>query len=458
MSTPEPTLSIWDAKNNLTYDLPLPPDDPLFEDITNARGVFSLGPLYRQLNVDKAGALHTPPRKQYILFTGHRGCGKSTELLRVAKYLNDSARYFVVHLDCLQTLDINNLKYSDVLLALAAALLQQLEDEHGIVVEQVHLTRLENWYRERVITHANLCALESELKSGIQAEAGLPWLVKLFAQLTNKISIGSTYRDELREVVRNNFTEFAESFNQLIRVAEDKISKQNLGQRILFTVDGADRLDSEDARKFFIEDVHQLTQIQSLFIYCAPINLLHATSQLTASFGQLFRIPMLKIRDRDDSPIDDNYEIVRQLVYRRVPLYLFDATGTLDYLIRYSGGHLRDLLRLLNVAINHADAEHIDQTAAERAVQEVANDYRRFINSGDYERLVAIDNAPDAPDDFTDAESSAMLYNLILLEYNNYFWKSHPVITTLPGYKKAAEAAKATGDSDAGSGGLSHAP
>jgi hypothetical protein len=30
-----------------------------------------------------------------------------------------------------------------------------------------------------------------------------------------------------------------------------------------------------------------------------------------------------------------------------------------------------------------------------------------------------------------------MLYNLILLEYDNYFWKSHPVITTLPGYQKA---------------------
>ncbi len=442
MSTPEPKLSIWDAKNNLTYDLPLLPDDLLFEDITKARGEFSLKPLYSQLNVDGEGRLHTPPPKQYILFTGHRGCGKSTELLRITEYLKDPARYFVVHLDCLQTLDINNLKYSDVLLALAAALLQQLNNKHGIVVEQAHLTRLENWYRERVITHAKLCTLESELKAGTQAKAGLPWLVNLFAQLTNKISIGSTYRDELREVVRNNFTEFAESFSQLIRVAEDKIRQQNQGQRILFIVDGTDRLNSDDAREFFINDVHQLTQIRSLFIYCAPIGLLHTASQLTASFGQPFRIPMLKIRDRDDQPIDANYEIVCRLVYRRVPSDLFDTTDTLKYLIRYSGGHLRDLLRLLNVAINNADAERIDQTAAERAVKEVANDYRRFINSSDYERLVAIDNAPDAPDDFTNEDSSKMLQNLILLEYNNYFWKSHPVITTLPGYKKAAEVAK----------------
>lgn len=445
MSATESTISIWDAKNKLTYDQPLPPGDPMFVDVAAARGEFSLKPLYKQLNVDAQGKLHTPPPKQYILFTGHRGCGKSTELLHVSKYLKDPERYYVVHLDCLEKLDINNLKYSDVLLALAAGLLKQLEDEHGINMEQVHLSRLEKWYQERVITHAKLRNIESELKAGVSTEGGLPWLVKLFAELTNKISIGSTYRDELREVVRNNFSEFAAIFNQLIRAAEDKVRQRNLGQRILFIVDGTDRLGSDDAQKFFVEDVHQLTQIQSLFIYCAPIHLLRASNQCAASFGQPFRLPMLKIRDRDNRPIEANYATVRELVYRRVPLHLFDAVETLDYLIRYSGGHPRDLLRLLNVAINHAEAECIDKRAAERAVREVASDYRRFINSGDYARLVAIDKAPDTPDDFTDEDSNKMLYDLILLEYNDYFWKSHPVITTLPGYKKAEEAAAAAG-------------
>lgn len=444
MSESDQTLSIWDAKNNLTYDQPLQPGDPKFVDTAPARGEFSLNALFKQLNVDGQGKLHKPPLKQYILFTGHRGCGKSTELLRVAQYLHNPERYYVVRLDCLETLDINNLKYSDVLLALAAALLKQLKDEHGITVEQVHLSRLENWYKERVVINASLRTMEAEIKAGVKTKAGLPWLVELFAELTNKISIGSTYRDELREVVRNNFTEFAASFNQLIRAAEDKVRQQGLGQRILFSVDGTDRLNNDDAHQFFIDDVHQLTQIQSLFIYCAPIDLLHATNQLTANFGQPFRVPMLKIRDRDNQPIEANYHIVRELVHKRVPAYLFDATSTLDYLICYSGGHPRDLLRLLNVAINNADGECIDRVSAERAVKEVANDYRRFINSGEYARLVAIDNAPDAPDDFTDEISSKMLYNLILLEYNNYFWKSHPVITTLPGYQKAAQQAAGT--------------
>jgi hypothetical protein len=128
---------------------------------------------------------------------------------------------------------------------------------------------------------------------------------------------------------------------------------------------------------------------------------------------------------------------MRELALRRVPEQLFDEIDTVDHLIRFSGGHPRDLLRLLNVAINYADEERIDRSAAEKAVKQVANEYRRFINTEDYTRLVQIDLHPDAPDDFTDEQSSLMLYNLILLEYNDYFWKSHPLITTLPGYKKA---------------------
>lgn len=440
MSDTEQRLSIWDAKNNLTYDQPLQPGDEKFVDLAPARGEFNLQRLYTQLNVDTEGNLHKPPLKQYILFTGHRGCGKSTELLRIADHLHDPKRYYVVHLDCLETLDINNLKYSDVLLALAAALLKKMESEHGILMEQVHLTRLEDWYKDRVITHANLRNMEAELKAGIKTKTGLPWLVELFAELTNKISIGSTYRDELREVVRNNFTEFADSFNQLIRAAEDKIRAQGLGERILFTVDGTDRLDSDDSQRFFIDDIHQLTQIKSMFIYCAPIDLLHANNQLSASFGQIVRVPMLKVRNQANEAIGENYKVVREMIHCRVPEYLFDSQTTLDYLICYSGGHPRDLLRLLNVAINNRESELIDQLAAERAVKELANDYRRLINSEDYTRLVAVDAAPDSPDDFTDDISNKMLYNLILLEYNDYFWKSHPVITTLPGYKKAAQA------------------
>ena len=432
-------ISIWDAKNKLSYNEPLLPNDPMFVDTSNARGDFSLDRLYRGLHIDKKGQLQNPPQKQYVLFTGHRGCGKSTELLRVTDFLHDPERFYVVHLDCLKKLDINNLKYSDVLLALAAELLLKLKNENDISIESVHLTRLENWFKERVETHTKTKDMSLEIRAGAKIKTGLPWLVELFTELTSKVNIGSTYREELRNVVRNSYSEFAEAFNQLIRVVEDKIGEKNLGKRVLFTIDGTDRLNSDDAPQFFVTNVHQLTLISSLFIYCAPIHLLHADNQLNANYSQIFRLPMLKIRNKENEKIEENYKVMREMVSHRVPEYLFDSNETIDYLICHSGGHLRDLVRLLNVSINFAENEIIDKSSSKKAVKQVANEYRRFISRSQYSLLVKIDQSPEVPDDFTGKETSEMLYNLVLLEYNDYFWKSHPVIETLEGYKKALD-------------------
>lgn len=436
------TLDIWDAKDNLSYNEPLSSDNDLFVDLAPARGEFSLKRLYRQLNVDNKGQLRQTLHKDYTLFTGHRGCGKSTELLRVSDYLHDPERYFVIHLDCLERLDINNLKYSDVLLALATRLLETLEEIHSIRIDNIHLHNLEQWFAERIETHADTKGFSAEIKAGIKGEGGLPWIMKLFAELTNKINIGASYRSELRLVLKNNFGEFANAFNQLIRVAEEKINEQNLGKRILFTVDGTDRLNSEDAREFFIDDVHQLTQINGIFIYCAPIHLLHEDNQLNANFATIFRVPMLKVRDKYDNLIPENLAIVREMVERRVPEYLFDKANTIDHIILNSGGHARDLVRLLNLSITYTEEDVITLDAANSAIKQVANDYRRTIEAGEYQQLVNIDLNPETPEPYTNEDSTKMLYNLVLLEYNDYFWKSHPVIQTLPGYQQALAAAR----------------
>ena len=53
----------------------------------------------------------------------------------------------------------------------------------------------------------------------------------------------------------------------------------------------------------------------------------------------------------------------------------------------------------------------------------------------DFQLLPEIDNA--APDDTQHSEEALrLLYNLALLEYNAYWWRSHPVVRTLPGYKE----------------------
>ena len=111
---------------------------------------------------------------------------------------------------------------------------------------------------------------------------------------------------------------------------------------------------------------------------------------------------------------------------------LFDSKKTVEYLIAHSGGHPRDLLHLLIYAFKKAEGELIDRPSAEAAVKELATDYRRTLSKEDFQLLCEIDNAPDVTHNTEEARK--LLYHLALLEYNSYWWRSHPVVRTLPGY------------------------
>ena len=104
--------SIWDYRNNLCFDEPLETGDERLVELSRARGDYSRERLYRQLGVDtEQDRLRNIPRGQYLLFGGHCGCGKSTELRIMAKHLGHPDRFFVVFIDALKSLDVNNLKY-----------------------------------------------------------------------------------------------------------------------------------------------------------------------------------------------------------------------------------------------------------------------------------------------------------------------------------------------------------
>lgn len=420
---------------NLKFDEPLDPDDVRLVQLDEVRGDFQIDRLLWQLAIlEPDGPAETDRESQHLLFGGHRGCGKSTELRRLARDLNRPDRYFVVFVDALTALDINNLRYSDISLAQAKALFTHLEDKQ-ITLEQVFLAKLESWFNEHVRRHEKTREFAAQIEAGATLKSGIPFWGELFARLQNSLKINATYKDEVRTVVRNTFSEFAEAFNTLVRHAEDKIAEANLGKRVLFIVDGTDRLQGEDAERFFIEDVYQLQLIEANFVYCAPISLLTERS-LLHNF-EPFRLPMIKIQEKGQAALlPQAQQKLRELITKRVDARLFADDASMDYLIAQSGGHVRDLIRLLLYTLREARGNIMTQEMAERAVRQLATEYRRLIEQDDYPLLVEIDCAPSDYAPVSD-KTRHLLYDLILLEYNAYWWQSHPVVRTLPGYQRA---------------------
>ena len=431
-----PPSDIWEVNQSLQLDEHLDGDrDPRWVDTERARGEYSLTRLCRALGVDRTQRRLAPPAHGYYLFCGHRGSGKSTELRRIGHELHDRDFYYVVFADAAQELDVNNLRYQDVLLHLASRLMKQLVDD-GIHVDEVHLGKLQEWFTERVEKTTNTKDFALEAKAGVGGSVGLPLLAKLFAHFSTAFKTNTTYKEELRTTLRNHFSDFADGFNHLITVTEDTLPGTGKGVRILFVIDGTDRLGGDDAQAFFEADVHQLQLVRSLFVYCAPVHLAYEGASVGQSFSSIFRLPMIKLRHHDGSLHEEGRTAMGEMLHRRAAAELFDA-GVADRLIEHSGGHPRDLLRLLLNAFKHAERDRFDDASARRAVREMAADFRRILNPEDYRLLATIDagHQPSAGSE----RVRYLLYNLALLEYNDYFWRSHPVIRSTQEYVAARD-------------------
>ena len=428
----EPPRDIWEVNRTLHVNEPLDGDrDPRWVDTEPARGEYSLNELCRTLGVDRSRRELTAPDDGYYLFCGHRGSGKSTELRRIARELHDEALYYVVFADTAQELDVNNLRYQDVLLHLAGKLMARL-DRDSVPVEQVYLRKLQDWFTERVERTEHTKAFALDAKAGVSATIGLRFLVGVFARISTAFKTNATYKAELRRTLRNSFTDFSEGFNQLITTAEAEI-----GRRILFVIDGTDRLSGDDAQAFFVTDVHQLQQVRGVFVYCAPVHLAYEGNNIRQNFTKIFRLPMIKVANDDGSRHVEGYAAMREMLHRRAAPELFDR-GVADFLIGHSGGHPRDLLQLLLRAHAHAEHDRFDDASARQAVRKLATDYRRILTADDYQLLARIDATPQTPP--SSERVRGLLYNLALLGYNDFYWRSHPVIRTLPAYEAARRA------------------
>ena len=212
---------------------------------------------------------------------------------------------------------------------------------------------------------------------------------------------------------------------------------------LLFIIDGTDKLSKNDAETFFNADVNQLGQIQTNLIVCAPISVLLETGDVAQRFTRV-QLPMVKIFDPDETPRAVQEDALIDLVLKRMPLQYFDSRETLRFLVRHSGGHVRDLLRLVRAAFGRISGECITRDVAQAAARDVATDYQRLVRSSDWADLVRIDQSLGDEKDRT-GDRLRLLYDLVLLEYNNYWWRSHPLVRALAPYAKAR---KAAGDTD----------
>ncbi|MFM7640178.1 MAG: hypothetical protein ACKO45_01270 [Cyanobium sp.] len=444
-----PPSHLLEVLQKIEYEEALQDGDPRYVDSREARGSEkTFTRLARKFGWDPASNAFFAPYEKHILFFGHIGIGKTTELRRYAGQLNASRRFFVVEVDVLAKLDRNNLQYTEVLMAMAESLLERLQAD-GYELADDALEPMRRWFGTVVQTQATSRELTAEVKTSAGVGGGIPGLIKLLATFTTAFKTGASQKSEWRQEIRNDFTQLSEAFNTLIQKAEATLAQDARAERVLFLIDGTDKMRGEDTQQFFVQDAEQLLAIKTLVIYTAPLHL-KFDGRLGGKLDAEIVLPMMKLQQCDGSPFEPGLRTMRAILLLRADRSLFASKAEVERLVEFSGGHPRELLRLLKLCCEVAD-DLINADVVQTAIEKLAADYRYFLKPADYALLKAIDSNPAHGGN--DERAQDLLHRLALLQYNDGAWRrSHPVVRTLEGYAlapapspEAAAAADAAG-------------
>lgn len=271
---------------------------------------------------------------QKILFTGHRGCGKTTELTRLIRELKDS--FFIISFSAKEELDLNNLNFIDLVITMMTQVYKKAEEERIDIQPQL-IEDINEWFSTIVKEY------EESKGAGLEIEAGggVSALNIFFSKLKGFLKTATTSKTLLRQTIEPKISELLERSNSLLREIKNCLDNRE----ILIIVEDLDKLDKSIAKSLFFDHSKQLISLNSHIIYTIPISILYSTDSpvLIRDFDNSCEIlPMIKVKDRYGKTDQKGIDLLREVVNKRMAMDMFEEK-VLDEIINKSGGCLRDI-------------------------------------------------------------------------------------------------------------------
>ncbi len=393
------------------------------------------------LSLQEAGEFTT------ILFTGHRGCGKSTELRRLERKWQEE--YHVIYLETDKITDINDVAYTDLYLLLIQSVEQELR-KLNIKQDPDILKNVEEWFsevtKEKEETVERSISLVGEVTLGVQNPVPIPFLAKLLARLTSQIRGGAKSKVIIRRNLEREFSQLKANINLLLDDGFQKLQQKRPDcKRILVIFDNLDRCPPKVADGLFLEYGTQLQDVHCTVIYTVPISAVYSSRDLTGSFRKPYIVPMVNIYEYEDTTEELNYnqrgkELLLELLEKRMDIsQVFVGENVALDLIHASGGNLRHLMDMLQQACLRALGRKHTKMEAEdaiSAIKELQFNFERIIPDSHYPVIAKTFQNKQAPSDEIGQET---LFNSSVLEYNgNRRWNyPHPTVIKTNAFKHA---------------------
>ncbi|MEH2010647.1 P-loop NTPase fold protein [Nostoc sp.] len=361
-----------------------PEDRQYYIDFSKVRGAKIIEELGRTIT------RLSPEEPTCQLFTGHIGCGKSTELLRLKAELEQQG-FHVVYFESSQSLDMADIDVTDILLAVAREVSQSLE---AIKIN------LKPGYFQTLFTELGEF-LQTPIELGGELSVGI-------AKITAKTKDSPKLRGQLRQYLEPRTNGILESINkELLKPAREKLKQQGK-KGLVVIIDNLDRVDNSlkpsgyyQPEYLFVERGEQLNQLNCHVVYTIPLVLIfsNALGRLTNRFGVDPKVlPMVPVQLQDGSQFSQGITLLQQMVMarafpsvsweqsRNLITEVFDSPDTLERLCLVSGGHLRNLLMLLFRCLQQEDPP-LSQECVNRVIKQRRNELILAITPDEWESL-----------------------------------------------------------------------
>lgn len=389
---------------------PLPPGDPAYVDCREVRGD-------GDILIDLGRNIQYSEENTCQLYAGHRGAGKSTELLRLKKYLEDKG-YFVVYFAADEK-DINpeDTAYTDILLACTRHLLETLKDANP--------KPLLDWLGKRWEDLKDLGNMEIYF-DGLTPELQITEYAKLTANIRTQPSL----RHKIREKLEPHTTTLIEALNQFIADGKNKLDSED--SQLVVIADNLDRIvpiPQNDGRKnhdeIFLDRSEQLKGLDCHVVYTIPISMVYSNraTELRNTYEDPKVLPMIMVQTPEGDVKESGIDKVKEFIGKRVAKInpelsieteIFESEEILNRLCLMSGGHVRELMLLMRDAIKRTDNLPLSRRVVQRAITEARTPYVRAVEQKQWQILKKVYDSKKIDNDL---EYRDLLFNRCLLEY-----------------------------------------
>lgn len=368
-------------------DKPLEPGDPFYE------------PIYeRTEGEDPVTKLRTHIEWSDVestqLFSGFRGTGKTTELYRLRRDLEKKG-YLVLYANALDYLSPSEeVDIVTLLMSVAGAFGEQLEKVSGAsTIGESFWQRIRNYVQKTSIE-----VTEATLK--IEGSTPAKELIGDFkAGLDLKLALKSapSFRQKLQAFLANRLYELKDQVNTFVEEGVKLVRKQRGEPElpIVFLFDQFEQIrGSRSNEQAVIQSVERLFRDHLEMLKLPLVHTVYTVPPwlqfvLPGAFS-IQTLPCVRLWNNDPkrSPYETGSEAFREAIMKRFPPNTFERVfgegaqkrrPLVDRLVRMSGGHFRDLLRLFRETVvliqTWRPALPVVPEVLERAVVNIRNEF-----------------------------------------------------------------------------------